>query len=170
MIHSLLSLDLRKNESKPRNIQVLTCLKDLTYLGLDQSVIVPERLNIICENFRKLEHLLLGDCGTLTDVGAVKLSLLRNLKTLNRLHCVGLTDSTFGDDFRFQALKSRSVLPALRLLNHPRSKDLGSASSLSILFLLLQSLFDRYRGTDPAIHERCRLNTLSLPRKLLESR
>lgn len=113
MIHSLRGLELKMNFLEPADIQHIACLKDLTQLSLSLSLsssgFSSENVDIVCENFRKLEHLTLSGCQPLTDGDGVKLRLLRDLKKLRLDLCPGLTDSTFEQGLRFQALESLSL-------------------------------------------------------------
>lgn len=71
-------------------------LRDLRVLRLDKFLgVTPRSFDRICKTFTKLEELLLGSCGMLTDVDGVKLSHLKRLRFLHIYDGIGFTDKTF---------------------------------------------------------------------------
>ena len=94
-ISTLKHLDLTGTQCDDGVFHRLACLKDLRSLSVNFEPFTSQCLAIICENFKKLRRLILGDVRQLTDADGAKFSLLSQLEELQFVNGGGFKDLTF---------------------------------------------------------------------------
>lgn len=103
-IQTLQHLNLMDSQVDVEVLRSLIDLKDLRTLKL--SVIMDGGgLDIICENFKRLETLDVGNCEKLTDAGGLKLRRLENLRSLRIVRGVDFKDETFERGFGSRSME-----------------------------------------------------------------
>ncbi|XP_003743121.1 F-box/LRR-repeat protein 7 [Galendromus occidentalis] len=93
-LSSLEHLELDFIEDGPELFRTMACLKNLRTLILADCEITSDCVEVIVENFKKIETLELN-CITLNELDGTKFRLLKNLRSLSLDQALWLTDSAF---------------------------------------------------------------------------